>query len=88
MKHINALRHAACVVAVLVIAGCGSSSSDSANPPVTADNTVPSSAGSSVNAFLDYLAGLNPNDETSEPAALSDSFAVPEDETNDPRVLS
>ncbi|MBC7609080.1 MAG: hypothetical protein H7228_05805, partial [Polaromonas sp.] len=47
---------------------------------------VPASAGSSVSAFLAYLAGLVTTDETSEPSPIADSFAVPEDETNDPAM--
>lgn len=88
MKHINVLSFAASLVAVLAIAGCGSNSSDSGSSSVATGTSVPASAGESVNAFINYLASLNPNDETSEPATLSDSFAVPEDETNDARVLS
>ena len=80
-----------CLVAglamALVFAGC---SSNHDNPPAAASNvgTVPDSAGESVAAFLAYIMSLNPDDETSEPALIKDSFAVPPDEANSPELLT
>ena len=84
----------------LLVAGCGSSSSSSdsgssnvSTEPVAATlpapgTPVPASAGSTVLGFLSYLQSLNPNDETSEPSPISNSFAIPDDETGDGLILS
>lgn len=76
--------------ALVTLAGCSSGSSDGnvtfgGNQPVS---TVPDSAGTSVATFLAFLMGLDPNDESSEPLLIKDSFAVPPDEVNDPQLLT
>ena len=57
-------------------------------PPSGGPGTVPDSASTSVAGFLAYLKGLSPNDETSEPLLIKDSFAVPADEAEDPAPLA
>ena len=78
----------ACVAlgTALSLGGCWSDEDD----PVAVGNgqDVPDSAGASTAAFLGYLLALNPNDETSEPSAISGSFAVPADDTGDPQPLT
>lgn len=82
--------------ALVLAAGCsGSSGDDSAggnnsggNPGPVDSATVPDSAGTSVAGFLAYLLALSPNDETSEPQLIKDSFAVPADEGSDSQPLS
>jgi hypothetical protein len=75
------------MVAPIVIVGCGGG--DSNDNSQTADTTaVPESAGTSVAAFMSFLSSLASNDETSEPLTVSDSFAVPADETNDPQPVT
>ncbi len=54
-------------------------------PTVTAE--VPASAGTTINGFIDFLLSLA-SDETSEPYSIGDGFAVPADETSDPRPLT
>jgi hypothetical protein len=53
----------------------------------TAATIVPAGVESSVSAFVSFLQGLSASDETSEPSSLSGSFAVPDDETNEPAIL-
>ena len=49
---------------------------------------VPDSAGVSIGAFVSYLLSLASSDETSEPLVITDTFAVPADETSEPQPLS
>ena len=49
--------------------------------------SVPASARANGNSFIDFLTTLK-NDETSEPLLIGDGFAVPADETSDPRPFS
>lgn len=49
---------------------------------------VPESAGVSIGAFVGYLLSLASSDETSEPLVITDTFAVPADETSEPQPLS
>lgn len=98
MKTTYPMTLAAVLACSLLVAGCGSSSSDSGSSnvstgPVAATlpapgTPVPASAGSTVSGFLGYLQSLNPNDETSEPSPISNSFAIPDDETGDGPILS
>ena len=77
------------LITTLIVSGCGRN--DDAGPVATTPPTstsVPDSAGVSAAAFIAYLMTLNPNDETSEPLTLSDSFAVPDDEANEPQPLA
>ena len=78
---------AGALTAALTLGGCFGGGSDDVPPPGTS-NDVPDSAGASVAAFIAYLMALSPNDETSEPGAISDAFAVPPDEDGEPAPLS
>ena len=83
----------AAVLATLVLAACGSSSSGnySAPPAPTLPApgaAVPTSAGASIAGFIAYLMSLGMGDETSEPSPIADSFSVPDDQTNDPEIVS
>ena len=99
MKKIPKMRLVAAmatVASVLVLAACGSSSSGNFSappaPPAAAlpapGVPVPASAGNNVTDFIAYLMSLTIGDETSEPSPIADSFAVPDDQTNDPAILS
>lgn len=78
---------AGALTAALTLGGCFGGGDDDVPPPGTS-NDVPDSAGASVAAFIAYLMALSPNDETSEPGAISDAFAVPPDEVNEPQPLT
>ena len=77
---------AGALAAALTLGGCFGSDGDDAPAP-GASTTVPDSAGASVGAFIAYLLALSPDDETSEPATISDAFAVPPDEDGEPQPL-
>ena len=80
---------AGALTAALTVGGCfGGGDNDDAAPPPGTGTDVPDSAGASVAAFIAYLMALSPNDETSEPGAISDAFAVPPDEVNEPQPLT
>ena len=98
MKKIHKIRRAvaaATVSSVLILAACGSNSSDNSSaspaPPAAAlpapGVSVPASAANSVTNFLAYLMSLTTGDETSEPSPIADSFAIPDDPTNDSAIL-
>ena len=76
--------------ALVTVAGCSdNSNNDNGNPQGSAGPaTVPDSAGTTADSFIAYLKGLAPNDETSEPLLIKDSFAVPPDESNDSQPLT
>ena len=79
------------IAAAILLTACGSDGGQY-HPPVDAalpapGPSVPASAGASVDGFNAYLLGLNTADETSEPSPIADTFAVPNDETNDPKLL-
>ncbi len=74
--------------ALLTVAGCSDSSSDTSTQGAATPGTVPDSAGTTVGSFIAYLMGLDPNDEKSEPLLIKDSFAVPPDESSDSQPLS
>ena len=83
------------LAAVLVLsAGCsGSSGTDignnsGGNPGTAGPATVPDGAGTTVASFLAFLLALDPNDETSEPLLIKDSFAVPADDDSESKILS
>ena len=87
MKTISKICLATGLATALVIGGCsGDSDGGSAGAPPP-DRNVPGSAGATVAAFIAYLMTLDPNDETSEPLTINDSFAVPADETSDPQPI-
>ena len=76
---------AAVVAASMTMSACSGGGGGGA---VVDDTVVPSSAGTSAAAFMSFIQGLNPSDETSEPLTISDGFAVPDDDVNDASVLS
>lgn len=76
----------AAVATTLTLSACGGGGDDTA--AAVPDTTVPASAGASGAAFMSFIQGLNPADETSEPLTIGDNFAVPDDETNDASALS
>ncbi len=78
---------AAALVTLTACSG-GSDSTVGGNQPQTGPGSVPDSAGTSGAGFMAYLKGLSPNDETSEPLLIKDSFAVPADEAEDPAPLA
>ena len=84
MNTISRIALAGGLTTVLLVSGCGS------DDHVASDTstTVPDSAGVSPAAFVAFLLTLDSSDETSEPLTLSDSFAVPDDETGEPQPLS
>ena len=89
MKTSRKMALAAGLTITLLVGGCsGDSGGGTAAPVANGSSSVPDSAGVTVAAFLAYLEALNPNDESSEPSSLSDGFAVPPDEENDPKKLS
>ncbi|MDP3824797.1 MAG: hypothetical protein Q8R33_25275 [Burkholderiales bacterium] len=80
---------AAALVGALALGGCFGSDDDDDDAPVAGNGQpVPDSAGASTAAFLAFILALNPNDESSEPSAISDGFAVPPDETGDSKPLT
>ena len=102
MKKIHKMRLAAAAAtmsSVLILTACGSSSSSSSGnfsaPPAlpaaalpAAGVPVPASAANSFSDFITYLMSLTIGDETSEPSPIADSFAIPDDQTNDSAILS
>jgi len=72
---------AAAVASTLALSACGGGDGGSAE--AVPDTTVPASAGASVAAFMAFIQGLDPNDETSEPLTISDSFVPPVDDAGD-----
>ena len=78
---------AGALTATLALGGCFGSDDDDVSAPGTSTD-VPDSAGASVSAFITYLSALSANDETSEPSAISDAFAVPPDEGGEPQPLT
>lgn len=71
---------AASVAATLSLSACGGGDGGGGS---SEDGSVPATAGSSAGAFKSFINGLNPNDETSEPLTISDSFAAPVDDVSD-----
>ena len=98
MKNTRKMRLAAAaatVSSVLVLAACGSNSSENFSAPPASPAaalpapgvSVPASAANSVTNFLTYLMSLTMGDETSEPSPIADSFVIPDDQTNDSAIL-
>ena len=99
MKKIHKMRLAAAAAtmsSVLILTACGSSSSGNFSAPPAlpaaalpaAGVPVPASAANSFSDFITYLISLTIGDETSEPSPIADSFAIPDDQTNDSAILS
>ncbi len=79
------------LTAVLALGGCWDDDDDDVAappPPVTPVTAVPDSAGASAAAFLTYLLTLGGSDESTEPLTVSDTFAVPADESSEPTPLT
>ena len=64
--------------------GAGAGTGTGGGNAVTA--TIPDSAKANGDSFNSFLNSLK-NDETSEPLLIGDGFAVPADETSEPRPL-
>ncbi len=78
----------AALAMTLSLGACWNDDDDDDTVTVGNGQTVPDSAGASTAAFLAYLLALSPNDETSEPSAISNSFAVPPDDVGEPQPLT
>ena len=89
MKPMRELGMATGLAMALSLGGCWGGSDDD-NTPVAAGTgqDVPDSAGASAVAFVAYLLTLVASDETSEPAVIKDSFAVPPDDAGDAQPLT
>ena len=77
MKNYTKYLSALGLAAILGLGGCWGGGDD--GPANT--TAVPDSAGASAAAFVGFLQGLSATDESSEPLTITDSFAVPPDET-------
>ena len=86
MKTTSKILLATGLITTLLVSGCGSN--DDGGDGAGSASFVPDSASASPAAFIAYLMTLNPDDETSEPLTLSDSFAVPADEASEPQPLT
>ena len=75
------------ITTALVTVGCGGRN-DGPVAVVQDPTAAPQSAGSSGTAFINFIKGLKPNDETSEPLTFNDNFAVPPDDTGEPDSLA
>ena len=73
---------ATAVASTLALSACGGGGGGGSSEAVP-DTTVPASAGASVAAFMAFIQGLDPNDESSEPLTISDSFVPPVDDAGD-----
>ena len=90
MKTTSRLLLAAGLMTTLMVSGCWDSDDDgpvAAAPATPTPTFVPDGAGVNTAAFIAYLMTLDPNDETSEPLSLRDSFAAPDDEASEPQPL-
>ncbi len=74
---------AAALSLTLIVGGCG----DGGGLAPVDTAAVPDSAGVSVASFIDFILSLSADDETSDPLTISETFAVPEDEINEPRLF-
>ena len=76
------------LMTTLLLSGCGGNDDDDKVATTPAPSTsVPDTAGVSANAFITYLTTLTPNDETSEPLTLGNSFSVPNEDAAEPQRL-
>ena len=69
------------------LGGCWDDNEDNTVPPIVV-NDVPDSAAVSTASFVSYLLALSGSDDSSEPATLRDSIAVPADDTSEPTPLT
>lgn len=89
MKTHQKLWAAAALVTAISLSGCFGDDDDDpvvVTPP--GGSGVPDTAGASAAAFFAYLLTLGTADESSEPLGISDSFAVPAEESSEPAALS
>ena len=102
MKTSKQIRLRAVLGSVLLLSACGGDSDVVTAPPGVAiapggsggvtlpmpGPTIPPPTSNSIASFIAYLAGLSMTEEKAEPSPIADSFAVPDNETSDPQVLS
>ena len=103
MKTSKKIRLIAILGSVFLLSACGGDSDVVTAPPgvaiapggsggvtlpIPGPTTVPPATSNSIASFIAYLAGLSMTDEKAEPSPIADSFAVPDNETSDPQVLS
>ncbi len=88
MKMQRKLLMAGAVASALTLAGCWDDDDIVVETPPVASTEVPASAGASTAAFLSFLMSLSASNETSEPLSISDTFAVPPDESSEPTPLT
>jgi hypothetical protein len=88
MKNHRRLLAATGLIAALGLAGCWGDNNNNDPVPPTASTEVPDSAGASTASFVSFILGLGGGDESSEPLAIKDSFAVPADESAEPTPLT
>ena len=74
--------------AVSVPAGGGNGSATTTTGTGNAVASVPEDSSGSVATFLAFLLSMNPNDETSDAATISEAFKVQDDEVNDPKPVT
>ena len=91
MKRLNKFLLTTGLVVTFFMAGCGGDGDNTSEvgnpPPSSGPGSVPSSAGASVPAFLDFIQSLASSD-TSEPLTIGDGFETPTDDTGEPRPLT
>jgi len=101
MKSLKKISLAAILGSALLLSACGGDDDVVSSPGVVIapgppvgvivpvpGPPVPAPAGNSVASFIAYLSGLSMNEERADPSPIADSFAVPDNETGDPQVLS
>lgn len=102
MKTFNRISLMAILGSALLLSACGGDSDVVSSPDASTGPgggagavtlpppgpAVPGAAGSSVSSFIAYLTGLSAVEEKAEPSPIADNFAVPDNETSEPQVLS
>ena len=73
------------LLAPVVFVSCNGG--NDSNDRIGADRSIVPDSASTSKGFFDYLFSLNMSDESSEPAAIKDGFAAPQDEANEPTPL-
>lgn len=73
---------------VLSLAGCWGDNDDDPVAEAPPNAAVPASAGVSAAAFISFLMTLSASDESSEPLTLTDTFAVPPENSAEPIPLT
>ena len=88
MTQHHPLSIATALAALLALGGCWGNNDDDPVVVTPAITEVPDSASVSGAALVSFILGLDPNDETSEPLTIKESFSVPDDETSEPTPLT